>query len=274
MAESFIRWKRGDYIRLSKAVAKFNRKVSSLQPSELKYLPPMRDYKDLKNEIVSRKELNRIINSLRRFNVEGVEAKVTLPSGQEITKWEYRELKLARNRAIKLREREKEAVLSGEKFQGMGSEKLSQYNQSIEYMNRLETYRGSEFKEAKELIEHIGSMQYELTRAEQYRKNFMKALEEMSSYDNYDLLVDKLNSIRNPQSFYEFISRSETLSDLFYFYNDKAASNTYGGFVSNQDAFNHALIELDIISESELQKRQDEALNKYGEVLSEFYRRF
>ena len=101
MADSLIRWKRGDYVKLSKAVASFNRKINQLDSSEAKYLPSLQDYKELKNTIMSRKELNRIVKSLRRFNVEGVEAPVTLPSGSVLTKWEYHEVKLARNRAIR-----------------------------------------------------------------------------------------------------------------------------------------------------------------------------
>ena len=75
-----------------------------------------------------------------------METKVTLPSGQELTKWEYRELKLARNRAIKFREKQKQEVLSGNKFVGMGNEKVSQYNMSIDNMKRLETMKGYNFK--------------------------------------------------------------------------------------------------------------------------------
>ena len=274
MANSVIRWKKSDYIKLGKAVASFNRKINALDPNELKYLPSMKNYKELKEEILSRKELNRIINALRRFDVAGMELKVTLPSGQELTKWEYKEIKLARNRAIKLRKRQIEQVLNHEKFMGMGDEKISQYKMSINYMNKLETKRGYNFKEAQKLIEKLGTNQYDLWRAEIYRENFMNALEEMSSYDNYDLLKQKLESINNPISFYEFISKSETLRDLFFYYKDKATSKTYGGFASNQDAFNEALVELKITTYQEIEERQRKALKEYGSALSEFYRRF
>ena len=101
MADNLIRWKRGDYVKLSKAVASFNRKINQLEVDEMKYLPELADYRELKDSIMSRKELNRIVKSLRRFNIEGVEEPVELPSGERLTKWEYHEAKLARNRAIK-----------------------------------------------------------------------------------------------------------------------------------------------------------------------------
>lgn len=271
---SVINWKKGDYIKLGKAVSKFNQKIRQLDPNELKYLPSMINYKEIKEEILSRKELNRIVNALRRFDIAGMEVKVTLPSGQELTKWEYRELKLARNRAIKFREKQKQEVLSGNKFVGMGSEKVSQYNMSIDYMKRLETMKGYNFKEASNLIRHIGSNQYDLWKAEVYRDNFMKSLEEMSIYDGYDLLKSKLESIDNPISFFKFIQRSETLKDLFQYYKDSPTSKTYGGFASNQDAFNHALVELGITTYRKINTNQYNALKEYGAALSEFYRRF
>lgn len=274
MKNSIIRWKKSDYIKLGKAVAKFNRKISELDPNELRYLPSMKNYKELKEEILSRKELNRIVNALRRFDISGMELKVTLPSGEELTKWEYREIKLARNRAIKLRERQIESVLNKEKFMGMGNEKISQYKMSINYMKKLESKSGYNFKEAQKLIEKLGSNQYEMWRAEIYRQNFMSALEEMSNYDFYYKLVEKLNTINNPIKFYEYISKSTTLKDLFLFYKDKATSNTYGGFASNQDAFNDALIKLGLLTNKEVEIKYNQNLEKNGGTLSEFYRRF
>ena len=75
----------------------------------------------------------------------------------------------------------------------------------------------------------------------------MNALEEMSTYDNFDKLINKLKSIKNPIGFYEYVSQNEILKDLFLYYNDKAEAQTYGGFASNQDAFNTALEQLGIM---------------------------
>lgn len=247
MADSLIRWKRGDYIKLSKAVASFNRKINELDVNEAKYLPDLKDYKDLKENIKSRKELNRVVKALRRFNVEGVEAPVELPSGELLTKWEYREIKLARNRAIRTLETEREAITLGNKWVGMGDERIDQIDSTISAMKNLETKVGFPFKEEIKRIFKQGSFDKDLVNAIQYRENYMNALEELSTYDNYELLKDKLDSIKNPEKFYEYVSQSEVLSDLFLYYRDKASSQTYGGFGSNQDAFNYALEELGLM---------------------------
>jgi hypothetical protein len=80
----------------------------------------------------------------------------------------------------------------------------------------------------------------------------MKALEQMSNYDNYELLKDKLDSIKNPEDFYNYISQSTTLSDLFNYYETSPEAQTYGGFDNNQEAFNRALSQLGIFDEVEL----------------------
>lgn len=72
MAKQYnIRWKQGDYIKLGKAVAEFNRKISEIQTEENKmYLPALEKYEWQKKNIKTRQEFNRVINSLKRFSQE------------------------------------------------------------------------------------------------------------------------------------------------------------------------------------------------------------
>lgn len=78
MAESRIRWKQGDYITLGKAVANFNRKINKLNAEEKKlYLPDTLNYEEEKMLITTRRQLNNLVNSLKRFSIEGAEEKMT-----------------------------------------------------------------------------------------------------------------------------------------------------------------------------------------------------
>lgn len=245
MADRLIRWKRGDYVKLSKAVASFNRKVNKLTTDETKYLPELRDYKELKKSIMTRKELNRVVNSLKRFKAEGMEKKIELPSGKELTKWEYSQIKLARNRAIGKLEDERMGIT--EKPIGrMGDKRLRAINRTIQRYEGIEYQEGSNFKASLESLYKAGRFDAEMIKFEQYRNNFMNALEEMSTYDNYEELQYKLSQIKNPREFYEFVRQSPELMDLFLYYKDKATAQTYGGYVSNQDAFNAGLEKLGI----------------------------
>ena len=86
-----IKWTRKDYAKLSSAVKKFNKKLNTINK---RYLPKEITYSEVKQNITSRRELNRIINSLNRFQKEGAEEIVKLPSGEKITKWERNEISL------------------------------------------------------------------------------------------------------------------------------------------------------------------------------------
>ena len=66
---SKIRWQQKDYVTLGKAVANFNKKINELNKEEKKlYLPDTINYKEIKENIVTRNELNRVIKSLKRFS--------------------------------------------------------------------------------------------------------------------------------------------------------------------------------------------------------------
>ena len=97
---SVIRWTRSDYARLSYAVRQFNKKVSELEKLEGNVAPEEFDYREVRDSIYSRKELNRVIKSLKRINRESQQKIRTLDSGEQITQWELSELKKAQKRAV------------------------------------------------------------------------------------------------------------------------------------------------------------------------------
>lgn len=107
MANSQIKWKRGDYITLGKAVSNFNKKVRKLQTEENKLvLPEEIDYKTAKEDITTRRELNRFINSLRRFSKSGAE-EIIKTSGRrkynKMGKTRIKYIKKSCNKAFKQR---------------------------------------------------------------------------------------------------------------------------------------------------------------------------
>lgn len=93
MANSKIRWKRGDYVRLGRAVSDFNKRINELQQEENKlYLPTPLSYSATKENITTRQELNRLINSLKRFQKEDAGDLYITEAGEQLTKWEKQEL--------------------------------------------------------------------------------------------------------------------------------------------------------------------------------------
>ena len=239
---SVIRWTRSDYARLSYAVRKFNKVVNELEKLEGNVAPEEFDYREVRNAIYSRKELNRVIKSLKRIGRESQQRIRTLPSGEQVTQWELSELKKAQKRAIG-RTTDKARVIVESDTNVMGDKEFKQLIRTKESIEDLFNRVGSDFKRTAERTLNWGKTDYDLWRASVFRDNFMNALDEMSNYRNFNLLYNKLKSIENPIQFYNYVRQSNILSDLFIFYKDKATAQTYGGFKDNQEAFDTAIFD-------------------------------
>ena len=236
--DSLIRWKRSDYAKLSQAVSRFNKLVEKIDEE---YLPEIKNYKEIKERITSRKELNRVINSLKRANTENLLATKVLESGEEISKYEWKEINLAKRRALKNLSIEKQSILSSRPSIGMGDERLSEINAIEESFTKLQLKTGADLRRLKDRIFTIGRSDYKLSKDKLFMDNFYKALEGISNFQNYDVLKKELDKIKNPTKFYEYVSKSPVLMDLFLWYKE-SDSLFYGGFSDNQDAFTSTLM--------------------------------
>lgn len=239
--DSLIRWKKGDYIKLGQAVSRFNKIINELDVEEGKILPDIQDYKELRDSINSRKELNRVIRSLRRATEINLSDTRVFESGEVVSKWEFQEINKARGRAFKNLEKERASIVSGRTSIGMGDERLSEIHAIEQSFIDLDYRKGADFKRVKERIFAVGKSDYALTKDVQFRDNFYKALEGISNFQNYDVLKKELDKIKNPTKFYDYVKQSPVLMDLFLWYKE-SDSLFYGGFNNNQDAFDSTLM--------------------------------
>ena len=213
-----IRWKKDDYKELQKAVKNFNRKIDRLEKKELNFLPDRYNYKDLKNTITTRNELNRFIKSLKRFTQYGDPKTATLESGELITKWELRELKLGRRRAIRRLENELKEYQTPENkaIRPYTTQREDDIKAQIKNLQKLETFKKGELKRLKNRIKNIGSSDYEMRKAIIFRENYLNNMKKYENFDNYDKLMEKLKSIKNPLAFFDYVSQNEITQDLTY----------------------------------------------------------
>lgn len=99
--EGKIRWSRSDYAILGKAVAAFNRKKRELETEENKnYLPDTLNYKDIKQDITTRRQLKEVIKNLKQFKEEDATELYVNQAGQQMTKWEHDILKEYNERGL------------------------------------------------------------------------------------------------------------------------------------------------------------------------------
>lgn len=113
-----IRWRPSDEEELRKAVKNFNAKLSRLakkDPQKAAALPERASVKQLRELIHTRQDLNREINSLRRFSKKGAEEIVIAPDNKynlEITKWQRYEMNLRKSIINRKRKKRFDEVMS------------------------------------------------------------------------------------------------------------------------------------------------------------------
>ena len=251
--KEFVKLTKSDYNKLQKAVTNYNRKVNRiLKNNQNAIVPEKISYSELKNNILNKREINRIVNRLENFTKRGSEDIVTLPSGQKVTQWEYNQLKLdIRNIKRRLNKEliELEKPIEGKySLAQMGSIHVKDIEVHLESIEKVFNLKGYEYKRKRKEIMNEGRSDYILKKDLIYKGNYMYAIEKFASnFENYDLLIEKLNSITNPHSFYEYIQQSRVLRELFAIYKPKGGGYLMGGFLSNEDAFNAGLMELGLL---------------------------
>ena len=225
MAQSQIRWKQKDYLSLGRAVANFNKKINELNKEEKKlYLPELKSYKEVKQNITTRSELNRVLKSLKGFTKKGAEELYTTKAGEQITKWERNELtnliKNAERGLLKSAKNLEIPLKSGYSKAQMGSQEYREILANLRSLKDLELKQGKDFLNMKERLKYFGRLDYDMLKATIFRENWEYALEQsgIKNFENYKLLEKKLNRIKNPKNFYEFIRKSDVAMDLFLYY--------------------------------------------------------
>lgn len=160
-----------------------------------------------------------------------------------MTKWERKELGIqSRIAQTRLKQELKvlnEPTASGYSRAQMGSLRVKEIEAQIKRLKQIESKKGYEFKNLKNRIQNIGTSDYSMRKAITYRENYFSMIEKAyKNFDNYDKLVNKLETFKNPLSFYEFLSQNELLADITYMY-DMGTEGIAG--VSDQDKFNYLL---------------------------------
>lgn len=202
---SKIRWKRSDYITLGRAVSEFNKTVKKLQQEESSLiLPDVIKYQDLKSDITTRKELNRMIKSLKRFQVPRQQEAIKTDGDVEITKWELTEIKRARTRATRRLSGEL-AGIEATSTLGTGNRRVNEIRATIKSFEKLEKATKEDFRRISRSILKQGVSDYEMKKASQFQKNFIVAYSKMGRKE----IVEIAKNFRNPVDFWEYIKNSE-----------------------------------------------------------------
>ena len=226
MAQGLIKWNRGDYVRLGRAVADFNKKIRELEDTGIEArVPEQQEYSKLKEDIKTRSELNRVIKSMRRIMNVGQDEIFETEGGERITAWEHNENVINKRKATrminaKIKELNK-PFSQGYSRASMGSQELREWTATLHNIRNIEKEKGFNYNRIKLRLDTLGKSDFQFVKSLIYRENVMKAVEGLKNLEGYNLLIRKLSRYKNPVSFYNLISqRSETLSDIFLYYKE------------------------------------------------------
>ena len=241
--DSLIRWNKQDSIRLEKAINRFNRELQKVENKE--YIPSKVKYNELRDKIITRRELNTIINSLNRANETNLSNTEELGSGEKISVWEYQDTIRRKNVASinllnELDEINRKRAETGNRY--MGEERISEIQSTLDVLDESLDNLAS-FNKNRKRLQFIGRTDYEIYRNKLFMNNFYKALDGAKNFEHYSDLKKMLRSIKNPNKFYEVVKKSPILMDIFLWYKADDGALVYSVFETNEQAFNHALRE-------------------------------
>lgn len=206
--DSGIRWKKEDYSSLRKAVNAFNKKVKELESLGLENLPDTKSYIDVKSDIKTRREFNRVLNEIRKFQKSNQAKFVTLESGEVMTRWERDVLMNAKARAERRLTRELMKIENYVSF-GTGNKQANEIRATLKSFDKLGKVID---KRLKERILSEGKTDIEYKRALTFQQNFIKAFTNMEGKYSRKL-VQYAKSFSNPIDFWNAI-KDTPLADL------------------------------------------------------------
>lgn len=249
MAENLINWRKQDAERLKKAVNDFNKKIRTLEKQENSlYLPETISYKETKENIVTRSEYNRKVQSLEKFMKAGAEDLKITKGGQPITKWEWQETINQKKIAKNMLEKELTTFSLPSKPGQMGSERKAEIEDTIKSFEKFGTSKGAEFRRVKDRIQNLGRKDYKMWRLKIYRENILEQLKDISK-NNPEMkkLYNHLKNITDPEAFYEETKNSGVMRDFSYWYKNP---NDYGAFNSYDEIADFILEDFNIYGNS------------------------
>lgn len=257
---SKMRWKDKDYQNLHKAYNEFVNEVKKHESSlPAKAVPRIPTYKELKSNITSRKDYELTMSILKDIKNENafdlLESKAN--PNVKFTKWEYQKAQRYdyRNQvktqieynkvidSIKNKETKVEKDVYGNPvrdsegnivaraiFSDTYKRKLEQQLQetNVEMINKAQDYY--RLRELFERTERRGSDTFEFKKAETYKENFLKSIDDWKNLDNYDEVVKKIEKL-DSKKFFEFMKdNEEAYNNLWDYYDNRMTQTQFNEF--------------------------------------------
>lgn len=233
-----ISWKRSDYGSLIKAVNRYNKEIEKLIYNNPEAnIPEKVNYKEIKQNIYTRRELNRVIKSLQRISNPKQQEIVKTKGGYELTRWQRNEINRAKRRAERRLEGELYALEAQSSF-GTGNTRLNEIKSTLESYSKLPTADPEDYKRISRSILRQGVSDYEMKQASIFQQNFIKAYKKMGRKE----VVRIAQKFKNPMDFWEKIKDSNFV-DIQMKYDEDEGLIQFGEY-SKDDNYIYDLLRL------------------------------
>ena len=242
-----IRWRESDQQELARVVKNFNAKVRRLakkNPEIADYLPDTVTVKEIKGLIDTRQDLNRELNSLRRFSKRGAEEIVTIPDTDynlKTTKWQKEDMTrrvavINRRRKARMQEiSEIEMTDRGEPLGytrgefGMGKADkvaLSPMKAFTPKMTR------TDLKHKTKAIRYHSRDNYFDSKDEQLRRNYISGLERNYNPEDLEDIIEEIENM----DFKDFYRKWKSDAGGMEWASIKPTSSEYDAYVTGLES--------------------------------------
>lgn len=205
-----IRWRSSDETELKRVVKNYNAKINRLaakNPENKNALPEKISVRQLRELVETRQDLNRELNSLKRFSQRGAEELVDVPDNYynlKITKWQKEEMTrragiINRRRNDKLREMEKIEVRDRGQSTGYTKGAVGMGKASARSLDPVRPFtpqmnRADLVKKNRGLLKESQSTFWD-KRNEMLRENYIKSLEDNFNANDIEDVIDQIRDM-------------------------------------------------------------------------------
>ena len=220
-----MRWRKSDERELRRVIKNFNQKIdyhTRKNPYADSYLPEKLNFNEVKNSVDTRKDFNRVINSIQRFGRKGAEQKVSSKKGAVATQWEVDEFKIKQRiintmRTMERKKIEQEKVkIGGKETDSKRSEMGSVKENSLKPSNKnFFNQSQKEWELARDNFDRLLNASARKEKQQQMINNYLAGLAENGFLDANPEIEDYIRAL-NYETFLKTVETDETATFLFY----------------------------------------------------------
>ena len=221
--------------QIDDTIRKYNSKIDRLARQHSNYILPQKvSRNDLLDVSYTRKDLQRRLNNLSKFNVRGAEKTVMTKSGYAISRYEFNYLKREQSRVKRNIERDIQKYKTLKpKLYGKEQDVTFAQMGDTNYLNLLARYKDinvdisklpvDELMEYRQILFNVGKDRNYL--AENFKLNYMDMITDLGYFADYD--PDKLNQLKaklmsvDASKFYDLYINEKSVKEVTNYYYTK-----------------------------------------------------